>query len=236
MIDSAQFLAPTRLVDADHPAVVSAAARLTAGARDDTEQAVRLHDFVRDEVLFGWAPTFDEQKASEMLQSRIGFCNTKSTLFAALLRARGIAARLHFATINRRILHGLIRAPYEFVDHSYTEVLLGQRWIAVDSYTVDEPLHRAAMARCRAEGRRIGYGVHTGGTTQWDGRSNAFSQFVADGSVADLSDEDFGTFADLDAFRATGRGRNRPHFVARLALRWLIRGANRRVERLRGLS
>jgi hypothetical protein len=233
MIDSAEFLAPSRLIDAGHPDIVSTAARVTAGAADDVEQAVRLHDFVRDDILFGWAPAFDAQKASEVLRSRIGFCNTKSTLFVALLRATGIAARLHFATINRRILDGLIRPPSEFVDHSYTEVLLGPRWIPLDSYTVDVPLHRAAIARCHDERRTIGYGVHTAGTTRWDGRSACFAQFVADGSVPDLSDEDFGTFVDPDAFRATGRGRNPSNFMARLGVRWLVRGGNRRVRRLR---
>jgi transglutaminase-like putative cysteine protease len=229
----AECLAPTRLIDSEHPDIAATAAKVTAGARDDVERAVRLHDFVRDRILFGWAPAFERQKASEVLKSGIGFCNTKSTLFAALLRASHIPARVRFKTINRRILDGLIRPPQPFVDHSYVEAWLDGRWVGTDSYAVDSALQRAAVARCRAEGKRIGYGVHTGGTTQWDGRSNAFTQLNDDGSVPDLTDSDFGSFIDLEAFRATGRGRSPTHLPARLGIRLLLPAANRRVERLR---
>jgi hypothetical protein len=231
--EAADFLAPSRLVDSGHPEIAAAAARVIAGAADEAARAIRLHDFVRDEIRFGWAPAFEQQRASEVLQCRIGFCNTKSTLFIALLRACGIPARTHFATITRRVLKGLIRPPAPYVDHSWTEVLLGGKWIATDSYNVDLLLQRAAVARCRAEGRLIGYGVHVNGTTEWNGRAPAFVQFVNDGSVPEFSDENFGSFADLDAFRATGRGCNPTHLPGRLVIRWLIRGANRRVARLR---
>lgn len=234
--DVARFRARTRLVDSDHPDVVATAMRVSAGAVDDVERARRLHDFVRDEIRFGWTPAFDAQKASEVLASRVGFCNTKSTLLAALLRASGIPARVHFVTVNRKLLHGLIRPPARFVDHSYLEVFLEGRWIGIDSYSVDSQLHRAALARCRAEGLVMGYGVHTRGSVAWDGTSNAFAQFVDDGSVADLSDASFGSFVDLEEFQATGRGRNPTHLPARLLVRWLIRAANRRVTRLRSAA
>jgi hypothetical protein len=80
----------------------------------------------------------------------------------------------------------------------------------------------------------MGFGVHAHGTADWDGRSPAFSQFLDDGSVPGLSDEDFGSFVDLDAFKRTGRGRNAESFPARLAIRLLTRSANRRVAALRG--
>jgi Transglutaminase-like superfamily len=229
---SAPFLAATRYIDAGHPAIVAAAERATAGADTDMERAVRLHDLVRD-MPFGWAPAFDEQKASEVLASGLGFCNTKSTLFAALLRASGIPARLHFAGISRRSLRGLITPPTTYVDHSWTEVLLDGRWIATDSYNVDPALHRAALARLRSENAQIGYGAHINGTCHWDGRSNSFSQFVDDGTVPDLSDADFGIHADIGAFYASGVGHNRPNPISRFAIRMLIIGANRRVRRLR---
>ena len=103
-------------------------------------------------------------------------------LLIALLRAIGIPARVHCVTINRRILRGLIRPPAEFVHHSYTEVLLENRWLGIDSYIVDAPLHRAAVARCRAEKLEIGYGVHPNGSINWDGRTDCFAQFANDGT------------------------------------------------------
>ncbi len=234
-IDTAPWLAATRWIDAGHPDIVAAAKRTIAGARTDTERAVRLHDLVRD-IPFGWAPAFDQQTASEALACGIGFCNTKSTLLVALLRAAGIPARIHFVSITRRVLRGLITPPSAYVDHSCTEVLLDGRWIGTDSYNVDPAVHRAALARLRAENSQIGYGVHSNGTCQWDGRSDRFSQFLDDLSVPDLSDADFGIHADIGAFYASGVGRNRPNPVSRLAIRLLIIGANRRVRRLRNPS
>jgi len=231
--DSLQWLTPTPSIDCGHPTIVATARRVAGGARNDSERAQRLHDFVRDEIRFGWAAAFDRQTASEVLASGIGFCNTKSTLLVALLRATGIPARLHCVTINRRILQGLIRPPAEFVDHSYTEVLLEDRWVGIDSYIVDAPLHRAAVARCRAENLVIGYGVHSNGSINWDGRTDCFAQFANDGTVPDFSDEVFGSFVDLEQFRATGRARNPSHLPSRLLIRWLTRAANRRVHELR---
>ncbi len=230
---AAACLAPGGCVDSDHPAIVAAAAQLTTGAGHDAQRAMRLHDFVRDDVVFGWAPGFDRYRASEVLRDRIGFCNTKSTLLAALLRATRIPARIHFATITRKLLDGLIRPPQPYVDHAYVEAWLDGRWVGTDSYNLDRTFHARALARCRAEGRAIGYGVHANGTTEWDGRTPAFSQFVDDGAVPDLSDEDFGCFTDLEAFKATGRGRNVENVPARIAIRLLTRAANRRVVSLR---
>ena len=232
--DPATCLSATRYIDSGHPEIIAAAERATAGARTDVERAARLHDLVRD-IPFGWAPAFDEQTASEVLACGIGFCNTKSTLFVALLRAVGIPARIHFVSISRRTLRGLITPPHAYVDHSYAEVMLDGRWIATDSYNVDAVMHRAAIARLRAENAQVGYGVHINGTCEWDGRSDRFSQFLDDGSVPDLSDADFGIHADIGAFYASGVGRNQPNPMARLAIRLLIIGANRRVRRLRNL-
>lgn len=228
-----EFLAPTGVIDSAHRDIVAASRRLGTGAGDDVERAVRLHDFVRDHIRFGWAPAFDRCRASEVLRDGVGFCNTKATLLAALLRAAGIPARIHCATIHRNILHGLLRPPQVFLDHSYVEAWLGGQWIGFDSYNIDRPLHTAAMARCSSEGLRMGYGVHAGGTTEWDGRSPAFVQFVDDGSVANFSDEDFGSFPDLTAFKATGRGRNVEHLPARLVIRWMTSAGNRRAASLR---
>lgn len=138
-------------------------------------------------------------------------------------------------------LHDLVRdipfgwAP-AFDEQTASEVLLDGRWIGTDSYNVDPALHLAAIARLRAENGQIGYGVHINGTCQWDGRSDRFSQFLDDRSVPDLSDADFVIHADIGAFYASGVGRNRPNLISRLAIRFLIIGANRRVQRLRNLA
>jgi hypothetical protein len=234
MTEHASFLVATRSLDRDAPAIRDAVARVTSGARDDVERAVRIHDFVRDQVAFGWAPTFDAGRASDTLQRKVGFCNTKTPLFVTMLPAAGIPARMHFAGIDSRLLVPLIDARGPYVDHSYAEVLLGGRWLRVDSYIVDPPLHRAALERLRDGGGTIGFGIHAHGRTTWDGRSDSFVQFVNDGSSPGFSDADLGVHADVPAFYAAGKARTPRNPLFRLlVLRPLLAAANRRVRALR---
>jgi hypothetical protein len=224
------YLEPTLYIDSKHPALVQQVSVLTLGAKDEVEKAIRIHNYVRDEILFGWAGAFYDQKASGVLEAKLGFCNTKSTLFVAMLRAAGIPAKQRFVNINAKILEGILSPGTEFVDHSYTEVLLQGRWIKLDSYIVDKRLAEAARRKLQGEGRMLGYGVHRNGTSDWDGRSDAFSQFLNDGSVANLSTQDFGVFEDVGAFYRSG---NELNPGLRLIFRWVVASANKRAEALR---
>lgn len=233
LVADIRFLAPTEYVDSSHPKIVSTARRITAGAESDRDRAVAIHDFVRDEIRFGWAPTFYDQKASQLLSTGLGFCNTKSTLFVALLRAVGIPARQHFVDINSQILSGLIEPGTAFVDHSFAEVLIEGRWIRVDSYIVDKQLAERARQRLIREGKTIGYGAHVNGVSRWDGTEDAFAQFVDDGSKPQLTTHDHGVFQDVGAFYASGRGLNRLNPGLRLLFGFFSRAANRRIEGIR---
>lgn len=226
-------LARTPYLDIDHPALKATTARVTAGATTVRKQAVRIHDFVRDEIQFGWAPAFYRQKASEVLAGEIGYCNTKSTLFVAMLRTAGIPARQHFVSLRADILHGLISPGTRYVDHSYSEVQIDGRWLRVDSYIVDRGLAIQARARLAREGRALGYGAHRNGVSDWDGRGDAFSQFVNDGTVENLTDADHGVYADVGAFYDSGRGINRLAWPLHLGFGWFARAANARVQGLR---
>jgi hypothetical protein len=225
--------ARTAYLDVSDPAIASAAAHITAGAQTPRERAVRIHDFVRDEIAFGFAPALYDQRASEVLRSRVGFCTTKSTLFVALLRASGIPARQHFVDIDARVLLGLIDPGTSYVDHSYAEVRLAERWLRVDSFILDPALAQAARARLAREGLWLGYGAHRRGVSDWDGASDAFSQFVDDGSVRLLSRNDYGVFDDVGAFYASGVRHNRLSLFTRLGFPFFARGANARIEALR---
>lgn len=234
MLGVNRYLGRTKSLDFDEPRIADAVAGVTQGATDEVDKAVCIHDFVRDKVLFGWMPTFDAHTASETLASRIGFCNTKTPLFVAMCRAAGIPARVHIVGIDKHVLDHVIDPVDKFIDHAYAEVQLGGQWLGVDSYIVDKPLFDAAMARLRASGRTIGFGLHVNGRATWDGRSHSFSQFVNDGSASHLSDVDFGTFDDVDEFYDSGRARTsrNPLFRA-VVLRTLLHFGNRRVRALR---
>jgi hypothetical protein len=227
------WLLGTRRIDCAAPEIQTAVATLAASTRDARETAVRIHDFVRDEIPFGWSLHFDRQSASEVLRARRGYCNTKSGLFIALLRAAGIPARLHCVAINRDILRGLVRPPTSCVDHSYVEVWLEGRWHATDTYIIDRTLFIAAQRRLRREGAELGYGVHRQSTLDWDGRADAFAQFVPSVGTIAVRGADFGVHDDLDAFYASGKGQGPPGSMLRLALCALLAVGNARVAALR---
>ncbi|MGL4230671.1 MAG: transglutaminase-like domain-containing protein [Casimicrobium sp.] len=221
------------MIDSNEPSIVAATNRLVTNAQSERERAVRIHDFVRDEIKFGWANGFYDQRASEVLNVRIGYCNTKSTLFVAMLRAAGIEARQRFMNIDAAIVRDFLDPGTSYVDHSYTEVKIEGRWLSVDSYVVDRPLANAARARLQREAKIVGYGVHRNGTTDWDGTKDAFSQFVNDGTYPNLTTKDFGVYADVNAFYASGNGVNTQPWVIRQLIGVFSRSANRRIANLR---
>ncbi|MEM9177961.1 MAG: transglutaminase-like domain-containing protein, partial [Myxococcota bacterium] len=226
-------LEATTYVDAAHPRIVATAQRIVGGAANDRERAILLHDFVRDEIRFGFAPRFWDQTASEVLESGVGFCNTKSTLFVALLRAVGIPARQSFVTIDARILDGVIDPRTAYVDHSFAEVSIDGEWIKTDSYIVDRTLARVARAQLREQGRVIGLGVHVNGVSDWDGRSDAFSQFVDDGTLPNLSTRNHGVYPDVGAFARSGKAKNVLRGPAKWFFGFFARAANRRADAIR---
>lgn len=228
------WLERTRYIDHDHPDIRSVVERVAPAPLSVVEKAVRLHDFVRDRVPFGWSPAFYDESASQVLASGVGFCNTKGTLFTALLRAAGIPARQHFVDIHRQILDPFIDPGTPFVDHSFTEVHLDGRWLAVDSYIVDRPLERRARARLAQEGKLLGCGLHADGRSDWDGRSDAFAQFVRAGRFEPLSQRDHGVFRDIGAFIDSGLAVNALNPLLRLGFGFFAGRANRKIAALRG--
>ncbi|MEM8711310.1 MAG: transglutaminase-like domain-containing protein [Planctomycetota bacterium] len=236
------FLEPTDLIDSAHPSVQALSSRLVEGSSGPRAAAVAIHDFVRDQVAFGFPPDFYATRASRTLELGVGYCNTKSTLFVALLRAVGIPSRIHFVDLDADLLGGIVDPGTEYVDHSYTEVLLDGRWIAVDSYIVDRPLAEEAQRRMKKEGRSFAYGFHRDGTTSWDGANDAFGQFVRTTgdheSGADaprpFTNRDYGVHSDVLAFhRDVSTTRNRRGILLRLLRGLAFQSANARAESLR---
>ncbi len=186
------------LVDATDPAIAALSSQLVRGIATARERAVAIHDYVRDRIAFGYTAHAYALSAADVQVAGIGYSLTKSALFVALLRAAGIEARLQFADIDARLLHGLIDFHTPYVDHCYTEVLLGGAWVPTDSYVVDRALWEPAQRALRASRRQLGFGVHIDGQTDWDGRSPAFAQLVVDDPQ--LTRVRWGSFSDAAAF------------------------------------
>lgn len=220
------------LIDETDPRITELSQTLVRGRETTRERAIAIHDYVRDQLRFGFTPQFYAMSAAEVLRAGIGYSNTKSTLFVALLRAAGIEARQQFVDLNAAILRGLLEPRTPFVDHSYTEVMLGGAWVPTDSYIVDAALARAAVAALRIEGRPLGYGVRADGRSDWDGRTPAFVQFVPNDPAC--SRHRWGVFADVAAFyECTSSAWNRHTNITRVVFPLTAHMANRTADALR---
>jgi hypothetical protein len=194
----AQYLKPTKYITSNSPIIQNVADKFKS-IEDQTKRAVAIHDWVRDDIKFGFAPAFWDQTAEQVVKTGFGFCNTKSTLFVAVLRASGIPSRQVFVNILGDILYGINR-PYPYVDHSYAEIYLNGKWIKTDSYIVDSVLFMKSRHKLELENRPLGYGIVRSGTMEFDGLKDSFAQFNQDGIVPALSTKYYGVFEDVGDF------------------------------------
>jgi len=126
-------LAPTLLIDSDHPAVVAFAHRHAAG-NDDRERAVALYHAVRDG--FRYDPYRIDlspagMRASAVLSIGVGWCVTKAALLAAACRAAAIPARVGYADVRNHLSTERMRQTMQtdlFIWHGYAELWLEGAW------------------------------------------------------------------------------------------------------------
>ena len=101
-----------------------------------------IYNFVRDDILFGYNVD-DNIPASKVLKDGYGQCNTKGTLFMALLRACNIPCRVHGFTIDKELQKGAMtgivynNAPQN-VFHSWVEVFLEGTWYELEAFIIDK--------------------------------------------------------------------------------------------------
>lgn len=128
------------------------------------ERLKSIYNFVRDEILFGYN-TDDSIPASKVLTDKYGQCNTKGTLFMALLRACGIPCRVHGFTIDKKLQKGAMtgivykNAP-NHIFHSWVEVYSEGKWYELEGFILDKDYLqklRAKFSDC--SGNFCGYGV-----------------------------------------------------------------------------
>lgn len=92
----------------------------------DFDRIKAIYNYVRDEILFGYNID-DSIPASKVLADGYGQCNTKGTLFMALLRACSIPCRVHGFTIDKKLQKGAMtglvyRSAPKNVFHSWVEI------------------------------------------------------------------------------------------------------------------
>lgn len=166
----------------------------------ECEKAIELHNYVRENVKFGFNKYFDATPPDYTLTCGYGHCNPKSRLMVAFFRAAGLESYQPFVVIPKDILKNAIpptkywMIPAE-LSHSYVEVKVEGKWCMIDSFIVDTPLLKGAQARLAQGNRHVGYGVRSNSINIWDGESDAFSQFDQHMLI-----EDHGRINDVDAY------------------------------------
>lgn len=137
-------LAPTAVVDSDHPAVVAFAEGVCAGIGAPRARAVALYYAVRDGLRYDpYGARIDpvSLRASTTLAAGHGWCVNKAVLLAAALRAMSIPAALGYADVRNHLSTARMRETMQtdvFYWHGYTAVGLDGRWIkATPAFNVE---------------------------------------------------------------------------------------------------
>jgi len=203
------------------------AEQITNGLSTESEKAVALHNYVRDNIKFGFNRYFDLSTPDHTLDLGIGHCNPQGELMAALFREAHLEAYNHFVVLPKVALKGAVSSSRYWLipsklSHCYTEVRVEGTWCNIDSYILDSPFFKAARAKLSEEGRTSGYGTHVESTNKWDGKSDAFSQFDKDMML-----EDHGRVDNLETYYRSDRYR---HKVLGVRLNTLFRLLGKSLE------
>jgi transglutaminase-like putative cysteine protease len=181
------YLAPTAIIDSDHPGVREYAQRAAQGSEDPVGCAVRLYLAVRDPIWYDPYSPFhlpEHYRASGVLARGRGFCIPKAALLCALGRAMGIPSRLGFANVRnhlatRQLLDYL--GSNLFVFHGFVEFHLEGRWV------------KATPAFNRELCRR-----HHVEPLEFNGREDSlFHSYNAERQKYMEYEDDLGTYADV---------------------------------------
>lgn len=131
---------------------------------DDFDKIKKIYDFVRNEIAFGYNVS-DDITASQVLRDGYGQCNTKGTLFMALLRAVGVPCRTHGFTIDKKLQKGAMtgivyRSAPKNILHSWVEVWYQDKWYELEAFILDDQyLNKLQRINVACTGAFCGYGV-----------------------------------------------------------------------------
>ncbi len=194
-----QYLKETNMLDYSASSVQTLVRERHWQALPPFERLRTIYDFVRDEILFGYN-TDDSIPASKVLKDGYGQCNTKGTLFMALLRCCGLPCRIHGFTIDKKLQKGAMtglvyKSAPRHVFHSWVEVYFEDRWYELEAFILDKAyLTRLQMKHPECTGAFCGYGVAVKNfrhpTIDFD-RNNTYIQ--SEGIT-----QDFGVYDDPD--------------------------------------
>lgn len=163
-MDMDRYLLETRMLDYSNHRIQALVNEKKWEELDEFNRIKAVYNYVRDEILFGYNLD-DNIAASKVLSDGYGQCNTKGTLFMALLRAVKIPCRVHGFTIDKELqkgaMTGLIykNAPRNVL-HSWVEVFYDNTWYELEGFILDKAyLEKLQEINKDCEGAFCGYGV-----------------------------------------------------------------------------
>jgi hypothetical protein len=159
-----RYLAATKMLDYESESIRQLIGQRGWKSLSEFERIKAIYNYVRDEILFGYNVD-DDIPASRVLADGYGQCNTKGTLFMALLRACDVPCRVHGFTIDKKLQKGAMtgfvyRNAPQNVFHSWVEVYFEGRWFELEAFILDtEYLKALQEVNKDCTGAFCGYGV-----------------------------------------------------------------------------
>jgi len=196
-----KYLQETKMLDFSHDDIQRLIKNKGWANDDDFQKILKIYNFVRDEIAFGYNVD-DTIPASEVLKDGYGQCNTKGTLFMALLRAVGIPCRIHGFTVDKKLQRGVIPGIiYKFtpqnIVHSWVEVQYKGIWYDSEGLILDSQYLKnlqETFSDCKAG--FCGYGVATENFQNPQVNWNANDTYIQKGAI----NNDLGVFDSPDEF------------------------------------
>ena len=194
------FLKKTKMLDFDDASIRELISSRGWKELPQFQRIGAIYNFVRDEILFGYNLD-DSLPASRVLKDGYGQCNTKGTLFMALLRGCGIPCRVHAFTIHKKMQHGAMtgfvyRNAPENIFHSWVEVLYDGKWFNLEGLILDKDYLSALQKKfpdCTGSFCEYGVGVRDfrAPVIDWNG-NDTYIQIEG-------INQDFGVYNDPDS-------------------------------------
>ena len=229
-----EYLSQTHMLDYDNYMIQDLIRKRGWRELPEFERIRSIYNFIRDEIRFGYNVD-DSIPASKVLKDGYGQCNTKGTLFMALLRAVGIPCRVHGFTIRKELQEGAMtgfvykQAPKN-IFHSWVEVYLEGKWYELEAFIIDKDYLgklQQKNSNCTGAFCKYGVGVEDFKNPVIDfNRNNTYIQSTG-------INQDFGIYDSTDALLKEHH--QEMGFIKKLAFRYYGRHMmNRNVKRIRG--
>lgn len=201
MNNNSKYLSETNILDINSKSIQTLIEKRGWKSLKEIDRTKAIYNFVKDEILFGYNID-DNIKASKVLKDGYGQCNTKGTLFMALLRACDIPCRIHGFMIDKILQKGAMSglvyklAPKE-VFHSYVEIFICEKWYNIEGFILDNAYLSNLQKKFKPldDGSFIGYGVATKNFLNPQVEFNCCDTYIQKEGIV----RDFGVYDDPDS-------------------------------------